>query len=620
MAKRKTRANPGSDTGQTGRRASGAAKAHDVSERMGAGGDDLSAAVDRHDQALDDLGGQVDWVLARQEWIQSGLYDLNLSLTALTQTNGRRGPRMTEERLAYMESVRAIREVVRRTLPRAATVIVVSKGDDALLDLYGRRAWHFPQASDGDYAGYYLPDGTGLIAHLETLRARGGQYLLLPESSLWWLDAYPKFALHLRRHYPLVMEDPDTCAIFALERYLATDPEAWKVRLAQVIEDFSAEHGEEPSVLDWNTAPNLKQLLPNQAVFSPPMAGSDLPYPEKTADVVVVGSSDDHVLIEARRVARHVVVTLEAAEPATGAGLHEIGPRFTVDVERTDTEARATTASSSIIIPTYDGWKQLDLCLAALDETLQEAFVGEVVVVDDGSKEKTQAVLDRWEAASPRLSLKVVRNESNCGFTESCNRGAAAAEGDILVFLNDDTLPQMGWLSALLRTFREHPNVGAVGGKLVYPDGSLQEAGDVVFNDGTGANFGRGDYCADDPLYSYVREVDYCSAALLATPRQLFEEIGGFDERYSPAYYEDTDYCFAVRKHGLKVVYQPESVVVHTEGATSGTDLTSGVKRYQVVNQSKFVEKWKKELSKQPPPPDRYDLRTWHDLATRAGA
>ena len=240
--------------------------------------------------------------------------------------------------------------------------------------------------------------------------------------------------------------------------------------------------------------------------------------------------------------------------------------------------------------------------------------------MDDGSEDETQALLKRWEGSSSRLNLKVLRNRSNIGFTASCNRGAGAAKGDLLVFLNDDTLPQIGWLSALLRTFRDHPNVGAVGGKLLYPDGSVQEAGNIVFDDGSGANFGRGDYCADDPLYSYVREVDYCSAALLATPRKLFDEIGGFDERYSPAYYEDTDYCFAVRRRGHSVLYQPHSVVVHTEGATSGTDVTSGVKRYQVVNQSKFVEKWEKELREQPQPPDRYDLRTWYGLATRAGS
>ena len=321
--------------------------------------------VEQHERSLEDLGGQVDWVLARQEWIQSGLYDLNLSLTALTQANGAGTPPITDERLAYVKSVRAIREVVRHALPRDATVIAVSKGDNALLDLYGRQSWHFPQASDERYAGYYLPDGTGLIAHLEVLRARGGEYLLFPESALWWLDSYPKFAQHLRRHYPLILNDPETCAIYSLERYTATDPSVWKVRLTGLIEDFLAEHGTEPSVLDWNTGLDLERLLPNQAVFSPPSARSDLPYIDGTADVAVVVSSDDSVLREARRVARHVVVILEPEGAATSPeGVLDIGRRFSVAIERVDEGTRETSVSSSIVIPTYDGWKQLALCLA----------------------------------------------------------------------------------------------------------------------------------------------------------------------------------------------------------------------------------------------------------------
>jgi GT2 family glycosyltransferase len=157
-------------------------------------------------------------------------------------------------------------------------------------------------------------------------------------------------------------------------------------------------------------------------------------------------------------------------------------------------------------------------------------------------------------------------------------------------------------LRALLRTFREHPDAGAVGGKLLYPDGRLQEAGSSVFSDGSAANFGRDDRVIEAPAYNYLREVDYCSGALLATPRALFAEIGGFDKRYAPGYYEDTDYCFEVRKHGYRVYYQPESVVVHTEGGTGGTDLTSGAKRFQVVNHEKFARKWKDALRAQPKP------------------
>ena len=139
-----------------------------------------------------------------------------------------------------------------------------------------------------------------------------------------------------------------------------------------------------------------------------------------------------------------------------------------------------------------------------------------------------------------------------------------------------------------------------------------------MFSDGSAANFGRDDRVIEAPLYNHVREVDYCSGALLATPRALFEEIGGFDKRYEPAYYEDTDYCFEVRKHGRRVYYQPESLVVHTEGGTGGTDLNSGTKRFQVVNQEKFAKKWKDALRKQPKRPTQLDRGALYGLAARA--
>ena len=621
MAQRKTRANPSAESSRRKKRPAGLVNGPPagMDAPTGVGGPDLGDIVAEHGRSLADLGDQVDSLLNRQEWILAGLYDLNVSLASLGHRNGTdAADPAADQRFAYVRSVRAVREVVRELLPRGATVLVTSKGDDALLDLYGRRAWHFPQASNARWAGYYLPDGSGLIAHLEYLRARGAEYLLFPQTALWWLDSYPKFAQHLRRHYPLVHHDPQICAVFALARYSADDPSAWKANLMRLVDEHIADVGTDPSVLDWDTGLELDALLPAQAVFSPPTATDELPYLDGTADVVVVTAPEDEQLAEARRVARYAVVQLEPAgagepgrEPADGEH------RLSVNIERQDAQSHRMDVSTSVVIPTYDGWKQLGLCLAALEETLPDPFVGEVIVVDDGSRAETRALLRDWEGSGSRLNLKVIGNSENCGFTESCNRGAGAATGDIIVFLNDDTLPQDGWLSALLRTFRDHPEAGAVGGKLLFPDGTLQEAGDVVFRDGSAANFGRGDYLADDPLYSYVREVDYCSAALLATPRKLFDEVGGFDEQYSPAYYEDTDYCFAVRACGRTVLYQPESIVVHTEGATSGTDLSSGVKKYQVVNHAKFARKWERELQEQPSAPSRYDLRVWYSLVTR---
>src|SRR5262249_15190516 len=157
--------------------------------------------------------------------------------------------------------------------------------------------------------------------------------------------------------------------------------------------------------------------------------------------------------------------------------------------------------------PCHNGAAHTAACLAALEETLPGNFRGEVLVVDDASTDGTPALLEGRSRKQPRL--KVLRNCANEGFIRSCNRAARAASGDVLVFLNNDTIPLPGWLPPLPRLFQARPEAGVVGGMLLYPDGRLQEAGGVIFSDGSGANFGRGDCHPDHPLYNYVRAVDY---------------------------------------------------------------------------------------------------------------
>jgi GT2 family glycosyltransferase len=244
---------------------------------------------------------------------------------------------------------------------------------------------------------------------------------------------------------------------------------------------------------------------------------------------------------------------------------------------------------SSVIIPVHDQLQYTLSCLTSLSQS-GDATAFEVILVDDASTDRSAELLPQIEG------LRYQRNPENLGFIGSCNAGASLAHGEFLIFLNNDTLVQPGWLDALLATFSSHPNTGLAGSKLAYPDGRLQEAGGIVFSDGSAANYGRnGD--PTDPRYEFLREADYCSGAALAIRRSLFAELGGFDSHFAPAYYEDTDLAMRVRQHGLKVRYQPASIVVHFEGASSGTDIRSGTKAYQLQNQKKFAERWAATLA-----------------------
>ena len=245
----------------------------------------------------------------------------------------------------------------------------------------------------------------------------------------------------------------------------------------------------------------------------------------------------------------------------------------------------------SIILPTCGKFAYTYHCLAALIAAGDGATF-EVILIDDDPQGDTAARL------APYGNLHVLKNDENFGFVQSCNRGAATARGEYLVFLNNDTQVQPGWLDTLLDTFARHPEAGLVGSRLIYPNGRQQEAGGIVFQDGSAWNYGQ----LDDPYrpeYSYLREPDYVSGAALAIRRDLFTRLGGFDPLFAPAYYEDTDLAFRVRAAGYRVYYQPWSHVLHFEGVTAGRDEAKpgGMKRFQAINQAKFLERWRTVLA-----------------------
>ncbi|MFA5074274.1 MAG: glycosyltransferase, partial [Nitrospirota bacterium] len=246
----------------------------------------------------------------------------------------------------------------------------------------------------------------------------------------------------------------------------------------------------------------------------------------------------------------------------------------------------------SIIIPVYNQVKYTKQCIETVQATCTN-HTYEIIVIDDCSTDDTHVYLE-----SVKDTVRSFRNRKNQGFILNCNFAASQARGEYIVLLNNDTIPQTNWLEGLLEPFTLFDKVAATGALMIHPDNKILEACSIVFSDGSGWNYGRGED-PDLPQYQYIREVDYVSGGGMMVPKKIWNELGGLDTYYCPAYYDDIDFCFRARRAGYKVLYTPFSRIIHFEGMTGGTDVTKGVKRYQLINQQKFNERWKDELAKQ---------------------
>jgi GT2 family glycosyltransferase len=276
----------------------------------------------------------------------------------------------------------------------------------------------------------------------------------------------------------------------------------------------------------------------------------------------------------------------DAAGLALPSG-QEPGPQGDAQIRQPLHLPLAAAPTVSVVIPVHNQYAVTRRCLAALAYAPTRVPF-EVIVVDDGSTDGTATALEQ-EAPG----VRVLRHDFARGFNQACCTGAAAARGPYLVLLNNDTEPCAQWLEELLFAFEHWPDTGLVGAQLVLPDGRLQEAGCLVWGDGTPWNYGR-TRNPFEPPYAYARQVDYVSGAALMIRAELWRQVGGFSPEFSPAYFEDTDLAFKVREAGCTVRYAPQARVVHHEGLSNGSDTEAaeGLKKYQQINGPLFQKKW----------------------------
>ncbi|NNK16312.1 MAG: glycosyltransferase, partial [Sulfitobacter sp.] len=238
----------------------------------------------------------------------------------------------------------------------------------------------------------------------------------------------------------------------------------------------------------------------------------------------------------------------------------------------------------SIIIPAHNNvaFTYLTLCSLLIG---QNTASFEVILVDDASTDDTAQIEDLV------TGITVIRHPVAQRFIRACNAGAERARGKYIALLNNDVEVTAGWLDELIAAFSRFDNVGLVGSKLLYPNGDLQDAGGIVWGSGNPWNYGNRQN-ANDPRFNYARQADYLSGAALLAPAEVWRKVGGLSSFLEPMYFEDTDLAFKVRAAGYDTWFIPSSVVYHFEGMTSGTDVTTGFKKYQELNRPKFKRQW----------------------------
>ena len=397
-------------------------------------------------------------------------------------------------------------------------------------------------------------------------------------------------AFYLERNLDVKAAGIDPLAHFlAYGRHEGRSPSAKIDSLARQLSPLGIARTLE-TVLD--SRPELDEMLEPPAELGldtdgawPPKPLHDYWLPQRLSDLIVERYGEDEVALH---IYLFSIVDRYAGDPAQ----FEIGAEFPQLLDRITKLARLRSQAEptvSIVIPVYNNLiYTLTAMLSILEAPTLEDY--EIIVADDVSTDGTAMAV-----ASIGGLVRHMRNETNLGFLHNCNAAAKLARGAFIVFLNNDTITLPGWLDNLIEPMRADARIGFTGSKLLNGDGTLQEAGGIVWQDGSAWNFGR-NQDAFLPEFNYLKDVDYVSGASIAVRRSLWEQLGGFDPQFAPAYCEDTDLAFRIRDAGFRTVYSPHSALVHHEGRTHGRDTGAGIKAYQIINQEKFKKRWRDTL------------------------
>lgn len=258
----------------------------------------------------------------------------------------------------------------------------------------------------------------------------------------------------------------------------------------------------------------------------------------------------------------------------------------------------------SVVIATYKQGELLRDCLASLHEVLGPPgdFYEVILVVNGAQFEWTNSLVEVLKG------VQVIDSPINLGFSGGYNLAASKATGDYIVLLNDDTVVLPNWLEPMIADIERLPNVGAVGSCNLSFEGTIEEAGSVIFSNGTTMGVGR-DQKADDLEWDFVREVDYLSASSMMLPRAAWEAVGGLNIRFHPAYHEDVDLCLRLKELGYRIIYEPRSKVMHHVSQSSDQFWKDMLMQH---NRDYMAERWVNEYRENLPAPISWAEMDFH--------